>query len=363
MKQLGLHEFHQSLGAHFGEVAGLEVVLNYGDASAEHAALRETAAVLDLSFRRQLCVLGVDRARFLNGQVTNNVKDIKPGTGCYAALTTNKGKLQSDLNIHCLADELLLDFEPGLTTRIMERLEKFVVADDAQIVDVSPHYALLSVQGPKSASTLSAIGLFAALPEKPFQSVKATDATLGELYLIHLPRAGFDGFDLFVPVTAMGAVAHKLIAAAKQQGGGACGWTALETARIEAGIPRFGADMDETNLPQEAGIESRAVSFNKGCYIGQEVINRIRSIGQVSKALRGLRFPDAMATLPAHGDRLFHGEKEVGHITSALTSPALRANIALGYVRKECNAQGTELTVRNASGEWPVKIVALPFEA
>lgn len=361
MSQLGLHEFHHSLGARFGDVAGEEMVMDYGDAPAEHAALRQNAGVLDLSFRGRLCVVGADRARFLHGQVTNNVKDLKTGNGCYAAITTNKGKLQSDLNVHCLAEELLLDFEPGLAAKIIERLEKFVVADDAQVVDVAAHYGLLSVQGPQAASVVTALGLFAALPEKPFQSVKASDPTLGELYLANLPRTGSAGFDVFVPVAAMGAVADKLILAAKQAGGRACGWTALEVARVEAGVPRFGADMDETNLPQEAGIETRAVSFSKGCYIGQEVINRIRTMGQVSRALRGLRLPDALPALPARGDKLFHDGKEVGHLTSAVASPSLQANIALGYVRKECNAVGTELTLRNAAGEWPVRITALPF--
>jgi len=363
MSQLGLHEFHHSLSAHFGEVGGEEVVLDYGNSPVEHMALRESVGVLDLSFRSRLCVVGADRARFLHGQVTNNIKDLKPGHGCYAAVTTNKGKLQSDLNIHCLADELLLDFEPGLTAKIVERLEKFVVADDAQFVDVAVHYGLLSVQGPKAAAVVAALGLFAALPEKPFQSFKASDATLGDIYLANLPRTGTVGFDVFVPVAAMGAVADKLIAAAKQLGGCACGWTALELARIEAGIPRFGADMDETNLPQEAGIEGRAISFNKGCYIGQEVINRIRTMGQVARALRGLRLPDSLAALPAHGDKLFNHGKEVGQITSTAASPTLRANIALGYVRKECNAIGTQLTLRNNSGEWPVQVVAVPFSA
>ena len=363
MNQLGLHEFHHSLGAHFGEETGEEVVLDYGDAMAEHTALREKAGVLDLSFRGRLCVVGADRARFLHGQVTNNIKDLKPGQGGYAAITTNKGKLQSDLNVHCLADELLLDFEPGLTAKLIERLEKFVVADDAQVMDVASHYGLLSVQGPQAAAVVTALGLFGAFPEKSFQSIKASDPTLGELYLANQPRTGATGFDVFVPVAAMGAVADKLIAAAKQLGGRACGWTALELARVEAGIPRFGADMDETNLPQEAGIETRAVSFNKGCYIGQEVINRVRTMGQVSRRLRGLRLPDALPALPKRGDKLFHAGKEVGHITSAVASPSLRANFALGYVRKECNAVGTELTVRNAFGEWPVQVVSLPFTA
>jgi folate-binding protein YgfZ len=361
MSQLGLHEYHRSQGAQFGDVAGEEVVLHYGDAGAEHAALQTAAGVLDLSFRGRLCVLGADRARFLNGQVTNNVKDLKPGHGCYAALTTNKGKLQSDLNVHCLAEELLLDFEPGLTATVAQRLGKFIVADDVQLVDVAPHYGLLSVQGPKAGEVIAALNLFAVVPGKAFQSIMASDATLGEIHLANLPRTDPAGFDVFVPVAAMGAVAEKLISAAQRIGGKACGWTALEMARIEAGIPRFGADMDETNLPQEAGIETRAVSFTKGCYIGQEVINRIRSFGQVAKALRGLRLPDDLPTLPVHGDKLLHDGMEVGYITSVMKSPTFGGNIALGYIRKECNAMGTDLILRGAAGEWPVKIVTLPF--
>lgn len=362
MNALGLHEFHHHLGAQFGEVAGAEVVLHYGDILAEHAALARSAGVLDMSFRSRICVLGADRARFLHGQVTNNIKQLQPGTGCYAAITTNKGKLQADLHVHCLADELLLDFEPGLTANVTGRLEKFVVADDVQFVDVAPHYGLLSVQGVRAAEAVAAVGLFPAVPDQAFQSVKASAALVGEVYLVNLPRSGSAGFDLFVPVASLGAVADKLIAAAKQIGGRACGWNALELARIEAGIPRFGADMDETNLPQEAGIEARAVSFTKGCYIGQEVINRVRTFGQVSRALRGLRLPAALPVLPVRGDKLFHDGKEVGYVTSAAKSPKLNANLALGYVRKECNTGGTELILRNDSGEWPASIVALPFK-
>lgn len=361
MTELGLHEFHQQLGARYGEVNGAEVVLHYGNAAAELKALRTTAAVLDLSFRGRLCMVGADRARFLNGQVTNNVKELKPGSGCYAALTSNKGKLQADLNIHALAEELLLDFEPGLTAKVTARLEKFIVADDAQIVDVAPHYGLLSVQGPLASSLIARLGIFSTAPEKAFQSTKATDETLGEIYLVNLPRLNTAGFDLFVPVAALEAVADRLIAAAKRAGGGACGWSALEAVRIEAGIPRYGADMDESNLPQEAGLELRAVSFTKGCYIGQEVINRIRSIGQVSRALRGLRLANELTALPQPGDKLLLEEKEVGFITSALASPTLEANIALGYVRKECNDIGTELTLQTADGESQAAIVPLPF--
>ena len=138
MSPLMLHEFHHGLNAQFSELNGAEIVNDYGDWLAEHAALRESAGVIDLSFRSRICLTGADRVRFLHGQVTNDVKRLQAGEGCYAVITTAKGKMESDLNIFGLADELLLDFEPGLTGKISARLEKFIVADDVQIVDAAP---------------------------------------------------------------------------------------------------------------------------------------------------------------------------------------------------------------------------------
>jgi folate-binding protein YgfZ len=175
------------------------------------------------------------------------------------------------------------------------------------------------------------------------------------------PRIGSHGFDLFVPTNSLAVLADKLIAGAKEMGGRLCGWRALETARIEAGIPRFGAEMDETNLAPEAGIESRAISYTKGCYIGQEIIARIRTYGQVAKALRGLRLTGDSAALPAKGDKLFFGDKEVGYVCSAIHSPTLNANIGLGYVRREHNQIGTELKVGGKTGEIRAAIVETPF--
>ena len=391
MTPLPLHEFHHRLGARFAGLDGAEIVNDYGDWLAEHAALRQSAGVLDFSFRSRICLTGADRVRFLHGQVTNDVKKLRAGEGCYAAIATNKGKMESDVNIFCLTDELLLDFEPGLTEKVSQRLEKFIVADDVQIVDVALPYGLLSVQGPKAADVVGALGLFTEIPDQPFGSVKVTDATLGEIYLINQPRLcsycssghesahsstpesqsrltsaatmdfKLDGFDLFIPNNSLGAMADKLIAAAKQISGRACGWQAFETARIEAGIPRFGVDMDEMNLPLECNIENRAVSYHKGCYIGQEVINRIHSFGHVNRELRGLRLADDLPNLPQRGDKLFRDSKEIGYITCAVKSPPLNANIALGYVRREANQIGTELTLQAKAGESPAKIVELPF--
>lgn len=361
MNQLMLREFHQSLGAHFAELNGAAVVNDYGDGRAELAALRHRAGVLDLSFRSRLCLIGADRARFLHGQVTNDVKKLRAGEGCYAAITTAKGKMESDVNIFCLEEELLVDFEPGLAEKISQRLEKYLVADDVQIVDAAPHYGLLSVQGPQAEAVVRALNLLSEIPAQPLASVKIPDATLGEIYLVNHARFGTGGFDLFIPNNSLGAVAGQLITAAKQIGGRACGWQAFETARIEAGVPRFGADMDETTIPLECGIESRAVSYTKGCYIGQEVLNRVHSVGHVNRELCGLRLADDLQTLPRRGDKLFYAGKEAGHITSAIKSPSLNANVALGYVRREANQPGNALALHSAAGESPAKIVALPF--
>lgn len=370
MNPLLLHEIHHSLGATFTELNGEEVVADYGDWRAEHATLRQEVGVIDLGCRSRLCLVGADRARFLHGQVTNDVKKLRVGEGCYAAITTAKGKMESDLNIFALADELLLDFEPGLAEKISQRLEKFVVADDVQIVSAAPHYGLLSVQGPRAGEVVRALRIFGELPAKQFASIKISDAMLGDIYLASNARLSRwwdeipsspnqNGFDLFVPNNSLGVVADKLIAAAKAVGGRAVGWTAFEATRIEVGIPRYGADMDEGCIPLEAGLESRAVVYNKGCYIGQEVINRIHSVGHVNRELRGLRLPEELKSLPARGEKLFSGGKEVGHITSAVQSPVF-GNIALGFARREVNQVGNTLQLGAADGP-AVRIVELPF--
>jgi folate-binding protein YgfZ len=357
MPPLPLHEFHQAAGAVFTEVNGQEVVVHYGDWLGEYAALRQGAGVLDLSFRARLCLLGADAQRFLNGQVTNNVKDLSVGQGCYAALVSAKGRLHSDLNIYRLESEMLLDFEPGLSASVAARLEKFVIAEDVQVVDAAPHYGLLSVQGPKAAEVVGGLWPRLALPPEPMAVIKVAQPAVGDIYLTCQPRLRSRGFDLFVPAAAM----HSLAAPLLERGGRLCGWQALETARVEAGIPRFGADMDQTHLAPEA-LDARAISYSKGCYIGQEVIARIRTYGQVARALRALRLGGARKEAPARGAKLFLGEKEVGGITSAVWSPALQAVIALGYVRREANHTGTELLVQTPGGKIPAQIVELPFQ-
>ncbi len=361
MEPLPLHELHRDLSARFTELNGMELVDDYGDWRAEHTALQESAGVLDLSFRSRICLTGADRVRFLHGQVTNDVKGLQAGQGCYAALITAKGKMQSDLNIYCLQDELLLDFEPGLAETVSQRLEKYIIADDVQIVNVAPHYGLLSVQGPKADAFIRASTLFPEVPARAFDWVTRLSPEFGESYLMNQPRLSTTGFDVLIPLPGLASAAQAMIRAAKQSGGRLCGWTAFETSRIEAGVPRFGTDMDGSNIPLEAGIEGRAVSAKKGCYIGQEVLSRIRTYGHVNRRLCQLLLEDGAADLPAPRDKLFRGDKEAGYVTSACVSPKLGAGIALGYVRRGDDQPGTELAWRGCHAGGRARVIELPF--
>ncbi len=358
---LALSDEHSRRGAHFQEVNGCAVVAHYGDPRAEYEALQRTVGIFDLSFRGRVCVLGEDRVRFLNGQVTNDVAALAPWRGCYAALITAKGKMLSDLNIYRLENELLLDFEPGLTAKIMERLEHYVIADDVQLVDVAPHHGLFSLQGPDAARLAMAVFAGTSIPAHRMEVSRLAEADHSEIYLVNQPRYATSGMDVYVPVAKLNECWHQMIHAASSFEGRPCGWQAAEMARIEVGLPRFGADMDETNLPPEAGLEQNGISYTKGCYIGQEVIARIRTYGQVAKALRTLRLDGSLKSLPQRGDKLLRDVREVGYITSAAFSPKAGGNVALGYVRREANQIGSELVLRTTEGESPVEIAGLAF--
>jgi folate-binding protein YgfZ len=333
MKALEHHEFHAGLNATFGELDGLEIVFQYDAPELEFARLTASVGVIDLSPRGRVCLLGEDRVKFLHGQVTNDVNRLQSGQGCYSAITDNKGRIQSDLNIHLLENEILLDFEPGLTAMLTERLERFIVADDVEVCDVAEAFGLISIQGPNSEPALNRLDLGVAPPDLHHAVTAVEHDTLGQLYLVNLPRLNSRGFDLYAPMNAVPAIFDKLISAAKDEDGGPVGWNAFDAARIAAGIPRFGQDMTPANLAPEAGIEDRAISYSKGCYIGQEILNRLHNFAQVNKSLQRLAISGDRR--PETGDAIFVGEKKAGSLTSVTTLPTTGERLALGYVRKE----------------------------
>ena len=309
----------------------------------EFTALTEGAGWLDQSDRSRLCLLGADRARFLHGQVTNDINGLGEFTGCYAALVNAKGKMESDLFAYRLADEILLDFEPGLTAAVQARLERYVIAEDVEIADVAPHFGLLTMQGPQAEAVLTKLDLPA--PTEPLTVAQTED----EIYIVHQPRLGTDGFDLFIPIDAMNAWRERLDTIAPR-----CQMPTFEKARVLATIPQFGVDLTTDNFPPEGGLETRAISYTKGCYIGQEIIARIRTYGKVNKVLRGLSLEGAAAI----GDPVLHEGTPVGTLSSVCHEPSA----ALAIIKRTASEPGTVLSVDTKNGSVSAQVATLPFE-
>ena len=295
--------------------------------SPDYHALKSSAGLLDLSARSRICLVGADREKFLHGQITNDLLRVAAGQGIYAALVNAKGRIESDLYIFKLQDELLLDFEPGLTGVVSERLARYVIAEDVQIVDVANVYQLLALHGPEAGAVLRKA--FSIDPPNDPLSWSKLGWAGAEIYIARNDRFGELSYNIYMPNEQKSAAQGALC----ESGAVPASLEAAETIRIENGVPRFGADMDSRNLAPETGIQKRAISYAKGCYIGQEVIARIRTYGQVAKALRLLRIEGE--ELPRPGAKITAGGQEAGYLGSSTISPRWKSIVALGYVRKE----------------------------
>ena len=269
---------------------------------------------IDLSDRAKLRVTGPDRIRFLNGQLTHDLSRLDPGFSVYACALSAKGKLCGDLFVTPLADAILLDYEPVLRESLAARLEKYLVADEVEIEDVTEQFALFHVCD-------------LVLP----------DAILPEATIAVNDRFAIAGKDILVPA-ALNSVVLKLVNEKPLTD------SALEQFRIEQGIPRWGFELSEGVIPNEAGLDERAISYTKGCYLGQEIISRIKSLGHVNRHLQGVLLKNE-AKLEI-GDRLIaEGGKEIGSVTSACQSDRLHASIGLAYLKRGFDQAGAIYSV------------------
>ncbi len=305
----------------------------------QYRQLREECGLLDRSERGKLVVSGGEAAEYLQGQLTNDVEALSPGEGQYAALLDRKGHMQADMRVlRISAEEIWVDTEPGALEAARRHLEMYKIGREVVIADVTVERAILSLIGPRSVE----IAGTAALPEHANETVR-----IGGVESLAVGTAA--GIDLI----AKSSDAERLREALTGSGAVEVCPEAAEIVRIEAGAPRFGAEMSAETMPAEAGIVERAVSFTKGCYIGQEPVARLHYKGRPNRHLRGLE----LSAPSAPGESLRLGEKEVGRISSACVSPA-RGPIALAIVRREAEP-GAELVV----GEDGVtaRVVDLPF--
>jgi folate-binding protein YgfZ len=306
---------------------------------AQYRQLREECGVLNRSARGKLLLKGSEAAEYLQGQLTNDVEGLEAGEGCYAALLDRKGHMQADMRVlRLVADEVWIDVEPETMAAVRRHLEMYKIGREVELEDVTRARAILSLIGPRSADLAGA----PPLPEHASEAI-----AVGGTECLAVGTVG--GIDLI----AAAGDAERLRAVLGEAGAVEVGAEAAEILRIEAGTPRFGAEMDGGTMPAEAGIVERAVDFEKGCYIGQETVARLHYRGKPNRHLRGLR----LSTPAPTGTVLALGEKEVGRVGSSCVSP-LHGPIALAVLRREAEP-GTELAV----GEDGVtaRVVDLPF--
>jgi folate-binding protein YgfZ len=356
-KQLPLSDFHRSSGADFIERDGWLLPAHFGNAAAEYAAVRSTAGFIDLSHRALLQLTGPDRLSYLQGLVSNDLRSLKPGDGQYATFLTQQGKVLGDVRILSSENSFYLDFWEFIKDKIVAHLNRYLVADEVEITDRSNEYATLSIQGPQSEALLRKLVGQAELPEHSLQHAMVNvDAT--DICTVYSSHTGEKGFDLIGPIANLPNIAQRLTEIGKQFYAEWVGEEAQNILRVEAGIPRYGIDFTEDNLLLEVGLD-HAVSFTKGCYLGQEVVERIRSRGHVNKKLVGLSLEGRESASPR--DVIVFADKPVGTITSSVHSPALGQPIAFGYVNKDCWNPDTSLTVNHNGILLGARVTDLPF--
>jgi len=352
-KQSPLIESHRRNGAAIAERDGWLVPQRFTGTRAEYEAATRAAGLFDYAHRGLLQFTGPDRVAFLQGMLSNDVSKLEPFQGQQAALLTQQGKVVADVRVLCAVNSIYLDFWAPLKEKISAHLNRYLVADEVEINDPDQDWKMLSLQGPRAKPLLADLFNGSELPSQLHQhAIVQFDGA--PVCVVRADRSGYSGFDLIVQTSRLAVFAERLVAS----GAAWVGERAQEILRLEAGIPRYGIDFDEENLLIEVGLED-FYSYTKGCYLGQEVIERIRSRGHVNKKLCGLLLEGN--TPAGAGDVILAETREVGKITSSVVSFALDRPIALGYVHKDCWTPGTPLCIRHGSETIAATVRELPF--
>ena len=331
MRSLSLHEIHAKAGARLGSRGDAEIVLGYGPLEVEWRALASSAVLVDRSHRALLAVVGPESRLYLHGMVTNEVKALRAGEGNHAAVITARGKMLADGRVIAREnDELLFDLEPEGHAATFAHLDQFLISEDCTLHDLTGRLSILGVYGPEAARVVAA-AMGEPAPSLPLHHHVDRAFLAAPAMLLAAEPAGVAGFELWVPEAVAGAVWDVLLHAVREAGGLPAGDDLLEAARIHRVVPRFGKDMDESTIPLEANLD-RAISYTKGCYVGQEVIAKATYRGQVRRKLAQLAVPPGTRA----GVMLIEGEKSVGLLTSVLDpDPAGGPPLALGYIRRD----------------------------
>lgn len=335
-----LRQQHLSLGASMGRYFDCELPERYVELLGECRTGRECVAVFDLGYYGVLKFSGPDRFRFLNAVTTNNIRDLAPGQGNLGLLLNPKGHILAELLVIALPDCLLAFTHASVIRRTAEILEKHIIMDDVVLEAVSEDYALLGIEGPKDGAALQALGCESLASLLPGSHTAATINSV-PVRIIRHSSFGELGAAVLVPRDQAGTIWRSLLAAAREHQGGPIGYAALNALRLEARIPWFSYDFDDTVIPHEARLEHTHISYSKGCYTGQEIVERVRARGHVHRVRVPLQFLGL--DVPPAGTPLLVAGNPIGHVTSAAFSPLLGRVLGMGYVRREHSEPGTLL--------------------
>jgi folate-binding protein YgfZ len=334
---------------------GATTAARFGDPQLEFAALLNGCGIYDQGFRARISLTGGDRVRWLNGMVTNNIRDLASRHGVYAFLLNPQGRILGDMHVYNLGETLVVETDRSQVEKIVATFDHYIIMDDVEVTDISAKQTALGMAGPKSRAILSAAGI--EVPEmQPLQMITPQcncDCGCVECTVIRGEDTQRESYEIWLAPRDAYKTWQALIAA----GATPVGSEALEVQRITAGIPLYGVDIRERDLPQETE-QTRALNFNKGCYVGQEIVERIRSRGNVHRKFTGYLVEGAPGI--AAGAKITSDEKEVGEITSVvvLRTPLGERTLALGYIRREVGLPGREVTI----GAVKATVVQLPLD-
>jgi len=354
--QTPLSGLHEAAGAALGEYFDCVLPAQFSDPRQEYSFARQSVGVADKNYRAFFSFTGPDRVRYLNAILTNNIRDLQPGQGIPSLLLNPQGHILAELDTYQLADRLMVVTYATIRERTAATLDKFIIMDDVVLEDVTEQFGVVSVEGPATAKVLSVLG---APSLHLFAELGHTETEIAGVHcrMVRRSPGGVPGAEFITSRESLPKLWQALVNAARANGGGPIGYDALSTLRLEAGIPWFGYDFDETTIPHEAGLEESHISYAKGCYTGQEIVERVRSRGHVNRRRVGIAF--ASEIIPAAKEPLKVGDAEVGFVTRAAFSYALNRPIGMAYVRREHNSVGSKLTWAGGDAE----VIALPLQS
>jgi folate-binding protein YgfZ len=360
---------HQSAGAKMGVWFGCALPDSFGDAAIEYRHARETVALIDKNYRAYLSFTGPDRVRYLNAILTNNIKDLPAGQGIVSLLLNPQGHILAEIETYAFADRLFCVSYAMIRERLIEWLDKYIIMDDVTLTDDTPRYGTLALEGPKAPAVVKSLTgidlgplselasvdaeiLRSANPSGAQTARSAQDDTFGKASakgaipcrIVKRSPGGVPGAEFVAESERLAELWQILSEAGRNHGGGPMGYAALSAHRLAQGVPWFGHDFGEKQIPHEAGLQDSHISYTKGCYTGQEIVERVRSRGQVNRQRVTLQISGDV--VPEPGAVLTLAGKEVGYVTRAARAWDPARILGMGYVRKEATAPGNVL-------QWP----------